>query len=49
MTEWRAPFFFHGPRDTSEEKVVSVFEEHTDIIRKDRRETLYGHKVSLTA
>ena len=18
MTEWRAPFFFHGPRDTSE-------------------------------
>ena len=25
-----------------------VFEEHTDIIRKDRRETLYGHKVCLT-
>ena len=32
----------------AEEKVVSVFEEHTDIIRKDRRETLYGHKVCLT-
>ena len=29
-------------------KVVSIFEEHTDIIRKDRRETLYGHKVCMT-
>ena len=35
-------------RVPSEEKVVSIFEEHTDIIRKDRRETLYGHKVCLT-
>ena len=35
-------------RVPAEEKVVSVFEEHTDIIRKDRRETLYGHKVCLT-
>ena len=32
----------------SEEKIVSIFEEHTDIIRKDRRETLYGHKICLT-
>jgi IS5 family transposase len=32
----------------ADEKVVSIFEEHTDIIRKDRRETLYGHKVCLT-
>ena len=31
------------------EKVVSIFEEHTDIIVKDRRETLYGHKVFLSA
>lgn len=31
------------------EKVVSIFEEHTDIIVKDRRETLYGHKVCLTS
>jgi len=31
------------------EKVVSIFEPHTDIIRKDRRDTLYGHKVFLTA
>jgi len=35
-------------RVPSEEKVVSIFEEHTDIIRKDRRETFYGHKVCLT-
>jgi IS5 family transposase len=32
----------------AEDKIVSIFEEHTDIIRKDRRETLYGHKVCLT-
>jgi len=31
-----------------EEKVVSFFEPHTDIIVKDRRETHYGHKVTLT-
>jgi IS5 family transposase len=29
------------------EKVVSIFETHTDIIIKDRRDTLYGHKVCL--
>jgi len=32
----------------AEEKVVSIFEPHTDIIKKDRRETYYGHKVCLT-
>jgi transposase, IS5 family len=32
----------------SEEKIVSVFEEHTDIIRKDHCETLYGHTICLT-
>ena len=32
----------------SSEKLVSIFEEHTDIIVKDRRDTLYGHKISLT-
>ena len=31
------------------EKIVSIFEEHTDIIRKDRRETFYGHKICLTS
>jgi IS5 family transposase len=29
------------------EKLVSIFETHTDIIIKDRRDTLYGHKVCL--
>lgn len=31
------------------EKIVSIFEPHADIIVKDRRETLYGHKICLTA
>jgi IS5 family transposase len=31
------------------EKIVSIFEPHTDILVKDRRETLYGHKICLTA
>jgi IS5 family transposase len=31
------------------EKIVSIFEPHADIIVKDRRETLYGHKIYLTA
>jgi IS5 family transposase len=30
------------------EKVVSLFETHTDIIVKDRRDTFFGHKVCLT-
>lgn len=29
------------------EKVVSIFEPHTDVIVKDRRDTLYGHKLCL--
>ena len=32
----------------STEKVISIFEDHTDVIRKGRRETYYGHKVCLT-
>jgi IS5 family transposase len=31
----------------AEEKVVSIFEPHTNIIIKDRRDTYYGHKVVL--
>jgi len=31
------------------EKVVSIFEPHTDIIRKDNRDTYYGHKVYLSS
>lgn len=30
------------------QKVVSIFEEHTDIIIKDSRDTYYGHKICLT-
>ena len=30
------------------EKIVSIFEPHTDIIVKDRRDTFYGHKVCLS-
>lgn len=29
------------------EKIVSLFEPHTDIIVKDKREVVYGHKVNL--
>ncbi len=36
---------FKGETVPSGEKIVSIFEEHTDVIVKDRRDTLYGHKV----
>ena len=39
---------FNGETVPAPEKIVSIFEPHTDIIRKDRRDTLYGHKVFLT-
>jgi IS5 family transposase len=32
----------------AKEKLVSIFEPHTDVIVKDQRETLYGHKVFLS-
>jgi IS5 family transposase len=38
----------HGEQVPSGEKVVSLFEPHTDIIKKDRRETFYGHKICLS-
>jgi IS5 family transposase len=37
-----------GERVPAAEKVVSIFEAHTDVIVKDGRDTLYGHKVFLT-
>jgi IS5 family transposase len=37
-----------GESVPAEQKVVSIFEEHTDIIIKDSRETHYGHKICLT-
>jgi len=39
----------NGESVPAREKIVSIFEPHTDIIVKDRRETLYGHKICLTA
>jgi IS5 family transposase len=39
---------FLNEKVPSAEKLVSIFEPHTDIIVKDRRETYYGHKVVLT-
>ncbi len=38
----------NGESVPADEKIVSIFEPHTDIIRKDRRDTYYGHKVTLT-
>jgi IS5 family transposase len=37
-----------GETVSASEKVVSIHEPHTDIIVKDGRETLYGHKIYLT-
>ena len=37
-----------GEKLEAGEKLVSIFEPHTDIIIKDRRDTLYGHKLALT-
>jgi len=46
QTERRA---LRGETVPAEEKVVSLFESHTDIIVKSRRGTEFGHKVFLTA
>ena len=40
QTERRA---IHGETVAASEKIVSIFETHTDIIKKDRRDTYYGH------
>jgi IS5 family transposase len=37
-----------GEKVPASEKVVSFFEEHTDIIVKGRRDTQFGHKIFLT-
>jgi IS5 family transposase len=38
----------HDESVPASEKIVSIFEPHTDIIVKDRRDTFYGHKICLT-
>jgi len=40
---------FGGESVPAAEKVVSIFEEHTDVIRKGGRETEYGHKICIAA
>ncbi len=38
---------FAGESVPAQEKIVSIFEDHSDIIRKDFKETYYGHKICL--
>ena len=40
---------FGGESVPAKEKLVSIFEPHTDVIRKGGRETHYGHKICLSA
>lgn len=35
----------HGEAVPSSEKVVSIFEDHTDILVKGQRDVVYGHKI----
>jgi len=39
----------NGEKVPAEEKVVSIFEPHTDIIEKGARETIFGHKVCVSS
>ena len=39
---------FAGESVPAAEKIVSIFEPHTDVIVKDRRDTLYGHKICMS-
>jgi IS5 family transposase len=38
----------NGESVPASEKIVSIFEPHTDIIIKDRRDVFYGHKICLS-
>lgn len=38
-----------GEQVPAEEKIVSMYEDHTDIIKKSGREVQYGHKINLTS
>ena len=37
-----------GETLAAQDKVVSIFEPHTDVIVKDRRDPIFGHKICLT-
>ena len=39
---------FAGESVPASEKIVSLFEEHADVIVKDNRDTFYGHKICLS-
>jgi IS5 family transposase len=39
---------FQGEKVSATEKIVSIFEEHTDIIVKGSRDIQYGHKLNLS-
>lgn len=39
---------FEGKKVPSPQKTVSIFEPHTDVIVKDRKEVYFGHKVTVT-
>lgn len=39
---------FDGEKVPAAEKLVSLFEDHTDIVVKGRQDVTYGHKVNLT-
>jgi IS5 family transposase len=39
---------FQGEKVPATEKIVSIFEEHTDIIVKGSRDIQYGHKLNLS-
>ena len=38
-----------GESVSASEKIVSIFEPHTDIIKKDNRDIFYGHKICLSS
>jgi len=37
----------NGENVSSKEKIVSIFEEHTDILKKSRRKIEFGHKITI--
>jgi IS5 family transposase len=38
-----------GEKVANEDKIFSIYEQHTDIIVKGQREALFGHKINLAA
>lgn len=46
MTYWKQ---IEGQAVPNEDKIFSIYEDHTDIIMKGQREPLFGHKINLAA